>query len=98
MYVDDLGGAEETEEKAKESFEEMGNLLKELGLEETAEKAEGNIWKRCKSVFDENRSNPRDDLLRDHLQHEGGDHKGGTDPLLKSFFDVLRLTTQCCRG
>ena len=41
VYVDDFGGAEGTEEKAKESFEEMGNLLKELGLEETAEKAEG---------------------------------------------------------
>ena len=42
MYVDDFGGAEETEEKARESFEEMGNLLKELGLDETVEKAEGN--------------------------------------------------------
>ena len=43
MYVDDFGGAEETEEKAKESFEEMGNLLKELGLDETVEKAEGDL-------------------------------------------------------
>ena len=51
MYVDDFGGAEETEEKAKESFEEMGNLLKELGLEETLEKAEGNIWGKCESVY-----------------------------------------------
>ena len=43
MYVDDFSGAEETEEKAKESFQEMGNLLKELGLEESVEKAEGDI-------------------------------------------------------
>ena len=46
MYVDDFGGAEETEEKAKESFEEMGKLLKEHGLEETVEKAEGDRWKQ----------------------------------------------------
>ena len=78
MYVDDFGGAEETEEKARESFEEMGNLLKELGLDETVEKAEGNgRWKQQKSAFGQTRSEPRDDLLGDHLQHKGGNHKGG---------------------
>ena len=49
MYVDDFGGAEETEEKTKESFQEMGNLLKELGLEESVEKAEGDIEQKLKS-------------------------------------------------
>ena len=41
-----LGVAEETEKKAKESFEELGNLLKELGLDESVEKAEGDRWKQ----------------------------------------------------
>ena len=50
MYVDDFGGAEETEEKARESFEEMGNLLKELGLDETVEKAEGDLKMESKKI------------------------------------------------
>ena len=41
VYVDDFGGVESTEEKAKASFQEMKKLLKELGFEESWEKAEG---------------------------------------------------------
>ena len=42
--MDDFGGAEETKEKALESFEAMGRLLKEVGIEESEEKAEGDGW------------------------------------------------------
>jgi len=41
--VDDFGGVEATEEMANISFHEMGKLLKELGFEESAEKAEGPV-------------------------------------------------------
>lgn len=41
--MDDFGGVEATEEKANISFHEMGKLLKELGFEESVEKAEGPV-------------------------------------------------------
>merc|ERR1719320_1639385 len=41
VYVDDFGGVEKTKEEALESFHSMGNLLKELGLEEGVDKAQG---------------------------------------------------------
>ena len=41
VYLDDFGGAEMTQEKATSSFEAMGELLQELGFEESMEKAEG---------------------------------------------------------
>ena len=42
--MDDFGGAEATKEKALDSFVEMGKLLKEVGIEESEEKAEGDDW------------------------------------------------------
>ena len=42
--MDDFGGAEATKEKALDSFVEMGKLLKEVGIEESKEKAEGDDW------------------------------------------------------
>ena len=39
--MDDFGGAETTKEKALDSFVGIGQLLKEVGIEESEEKAEG---------------------------------------------------------
>ena len=80
VYVDDFGGVESTEEKAKASFQEMGKLLKELGFEESWEKAEGEnepdeCNNNCLSCVT-TRSSARDDLPGDYLQHKGGDHEG----------------------
>ena len=41
--MDDFGGAEATREKAVESFEAMGKLLRDVGIEESEEKAEGEV-------------------------------------------------------
>ena len=42
-YSDDLGGVEEEEVKAQESFDKLGWLLGELGLVESTKKAEPSL-------------------------------------------------------
>ena len=41
--MDDFGGAEASREKAVESYEAMGKLLRDVGIEESEEKAEGEV-------------------------------------------------------
>jgi hypothetical protein len=40
-YSDDLGGYESSKARANESFEQLGLLFKDLGLDESIKKAEG---------------------------------------------------------
>ena len=89
MYVDDFGGVESTQEKAKASFQEMEKLLKELGFEESWEKAEGEnepdeCNKNCLSCVT-TRSSARDDLPGDYLQHKGGHHEGRNLSVLSKY-------------
>ena len=39
-YVDDMGGVESTKARAEESYQKLGWLMKDLGLDESKEKAE----------------------------------------------------------
>ena len=50
-YSDDIGGAEETYIRALQSFKVLGELLADLGLKESSQKAHPPSTKCCSSVW-----------------------------------------------